>query len=151
MSIVLGTFSGDMLGAHWLFNDLEIPSMKSSYFSLPVFLNLFIYNNFICLNNNNCWCGFHTGQAYSTIGRTIDLYPIVIASEHFPNVRFSRPSILFALAATERTCGFQDKSDDIMTPRCLCVLTCSSGIELMLYEHGVTDLDLDEQMMADLS
>ena len=43
MSIVLETFSGDMLGAHWLFNDLEIPSMKSSYFSLAVFLNLFIY------------------------------------------------------------------------------------------------------------
>ena len=55
---------------------------------------------------------------------------------------FSRPSILFALAATETTCSFQDKSDDIMTPRCLCVLTCFSGIELMLYEHGVTDLDL---------
>ena len=70
------------------------------------------------------------------------LYPNVIASKHFPNVSFSRPSILFALAATERTCGFQDKSDDIMTPRCLCVLTCSSGIELMLYELGVTDLDL---------
>lgn len=29
------TSSRDMLRAHWLFNDLEIPSIKSSYFSLP--------------------------------------------------------------------------------------------------------------------
>ena len=37
--------------------------------------------------------------------------PVIIASKHFPKVRFSKPRIVLALAATVSTCVFQDRSD----------------------------------------
>ena len=35
--------------------------------------------------------------------------PDIIASEHFPKVRFSKPRVLLALAATVSTCVFQGR------------------------------------------
>ena len=62
------------------------------------------------LSDKYCWWGFQAGHAYSIIGRTIDIYPIFIASGRLPKVHLSKPKTRFAFAATDRTWDFHERS-----------------------------------------
>ena len=106
---------------------LSVSSMESTLDLLPCRLQTYLAPLRWTISRvwiSFCVQGYHTVEAYSTIGLTSELYAFCFTVVD-PMLRLRRrnPSVLFALPHIELMCLVQRRSDEIRQPRYLALST----------------------------